>query len=165
MKKLENIRELKENPVKLISDDWALLSAGEAGKWNGMTVSWGGIGELWGKDVVFVFVRPQRYTKEFIDASDYFTLSFFDGEYKQALRICGRKSGRDCDKMQLAGLTGVFDGDAVYPAEARLVIKCKKIAVQKLDNSGFIDKDIEENYANGDYHYVYVGEIKEILQA
>lgn len=165
MKKLENIRELKENPVKIISDDWALLSAGSAGQWNGMTVSWGGIGELWGKDVVFVFVRPQRYTKEFIDANEYFTLSFFDGEYKQALRICGRKSGRDCDKMQLAGFTGVFDGETVYPAEARLVIKCKKIAVQRLDPSGFLDPTIEENYASGDYHYVYVGEIQEILQA
>lgn len=164
MKKIESIKALKENPVKLISEDWALLSAGKAGEWNGMTVSWGGVGELWGKDVVFVFVRPQRYTKEFIDSNDYFTLSFFDDEYKQALRVCGRKSGRDCDKMQLAGLTGVFDGDTVYPAEARLVIKCKKIAVQKLNRSGFLDSEIEENYSNSDYHYVYIGEITEISE-
>jgi flavin reductase (DIM6/NTAB) family NADH-FMN oxidoreductase RutF len=164
MKDLGNIRNLKENPVKIISDDWALLSSGKSDKWNTMTVSWGGIGELWGRDVVFVFVRPQRYTKEFIDSNDYFTLSFFDEKYKDALRICGSKSGRDCNKTALAGLTAVQDGEAVYPEQARLVIVCKKIAVQKMDNAGFIDKSIEENYSKKDYHYTYVGEIIKVLE-
>lgn len=164
MKEISNIRDLKENPVKLIADDWALLCAGSADKWNGMTVSWGSIGELWGKDVVIAFVRPQRYTKEFIDNSDFFTLSFFDEKYKSALKLCGSKSGRDCDKMSLAGLSPEYDGEAVFPAQARLVLKCKKIAVQKMDNSGFVDKSIESNYKNGDYHYVYVGEIEKIFE-
>ena len=164
MKELTNIKEVKENLVKLISDDWALVSAGDKDKWNTMTISWGAVGELWGKDVVFAFIRPQRYTKEFMDNSDYFTVSFFDEKYKDALKICGTKSGRDCDKINMAGLTPSFDGEAVYPSEARLVIKCRKIAVQKLDNSGFIDESIESNYRSGDYHFVYIGEIEKVLE-
>ncbi len=164
MKELANIKEVKENLVKLISDDWALVSAGDKEKWNTMTISWGAVGELWGKDVVFAFIRPQRYTREFMDNSDYFTVSFFDEQYKDALKICGSKSGRDCDKIGMAGLTPSFDGGTVYPSEARLVIKCRKIAVQKMDNSGFIDESIESNYRSGDYHFVYIGEIEKVLE-
>lgn len=164
MKELANIKEVKENLVKLISEDWALVSAGDNEKWNTMTISWGAVGELWGKDVVFAFIRPQRYTKEFMDNSDYFTVSFFDEKYRDALKICGTKSGRDCDKINMAGLTAEYDGEAVYPSEARLVVKCRKIAVQKMDNSGFIDETIESNYKSGDYHFVYIGEIEKVLE-
>ena len=164
MKNIENIRAVKENLVKLIADDWALVSAGDGDKWNTMAISWGGVGELWGKDVVFAFIRPQRYTKEFMDKSDYFTVSFFDEEYKDALKLCGTKSGRDCDKLGLAGLTAEYDGEAVYPSQARLVIKCRKIAVQQMDNSGFIDESIESNYKSGDYHFVYIGEIEKVFE-
>lgn len=164
MKELANIKEVKENLVKLISEDWALVSAGDKDNWNTMTISWGAVGELWGKDVVFAFIRPQRYTKEFMEKSDYFTVSFFDEKYKDALKICGSKSGRDCDKIGMAGLTAACDEDAVYPAEARLVIKCRKIAVQKLDNAGFLDESIESNYHSGDYHIVYIGEIEKVLE-
>lgn len=164
MKNIENIREVKENLVKMIADDWALVSAGDGDEWNTMTISWGGVGELWGKDVVFAFIRPQRYTKEFMDKSDYFTVSFFDEKYKDALRLCGTKSGRDCDKTGLAGLTAEYDGEAVYPSQARLVIKCRKIAVQQMDNSGFLDESIESNYKSGDYHFIYIGEIEKVLE-
>ncbi len=165
MKELKSIRDVKENLVKMIADDWALVSAGDGENQNTMTISWGGVGELWGKDVVFAFIRPQRYTKEFIDKSDCFTVSFFDEKYKDALKLCGTKSGRDCDKFALAGLTPLYDGAAVYPAEAKLVLKCRKIAVQKMENSGFIDESIESNYKSGDYHYIYVGEIEKVLEA
>lgn len=158
------IKELKENPVKLIADDWALVSAGTPEKWNTMTVSWGGIGELWGRDVVFIFIRPQRYTKKFIDEQDYFTISFFDPEYKDMLRLCGRLSGKDCDKIKEAGLSPAADGGAVYPAEARLTIKCRKIAAQDMDNKGFLDESIEKNYPEADYHTIYVGEIEKVIE-
>ena len=164
MKELESIKSVKDNPVKLIDDDWGLVCACDGEEWNGMTISWGGVGELWNRDVVFAFIRPQRYTKKFMDSSDYFTVSFFDKDKKDALKICGSKSGRDCDKMKLAGLTPEFDGGAVYPKEARLVLKCRKIAVQKMDNSGFIDKSIEENYPREDYHFIYVGEIEKVFE-
>ena len=89
-----NVRELDRSPIQMISDDWALLTAGKEGDWNTMTVSWGGVGELWGKDVVFVFVRPQRYTLEFMEKYDEFTLSFFDGEYKNGARHMRCKIGQ-----------------------------------------------------------------------
>lgn len=158
MKKI-NIRDIKESPVKLISDDWALLTAGRGKEFNTMTVSWGAAGELWGRDSVFVFVRPQRYTFEFIENSELFTLSFYPEEYKDALRICGRKSGRDINKPAETGLTPVETDGAVTFEQAKYTIVCRKIASQYLDPAGFIDKTIEENYSNNDYHKMYVGEI------
>lgn len=103
-----DIRGIKENAIRLIRDEWALITAGDQKKWNTMTVSWGGIGELWGKDVAMIFIRPQRYTYEFIEREDYFTMSFFEKEYKKALSLCGSKSGRDIDKAKEAGLTPFF---------------------------------------------------------
>ena len=85
MAKEISIRELDGNFVKMLSEDWALLTAGKSDCFNTMTVSWGGVGELWNKDVAFLFVRPQRYTFQFIENNDYFTLSFFGGEYKKEL--------------------------------------------------------------------------------
>ena len=156
--------EIKENAVKLIADDWGLLTAGSENGWNTMTVSWGMIGELWGKDSVAVFVRPQRYTKEFIDSNDYFSLCFFDDEYKDALKICGSKSGRDIDKAQATGLKPVFADSTVYFEQAKLVIICKKIACQVMDPKGFVDESVNKNYAAGDYHTVYVGEIVSVYE-
>ena len=111
-----NIRELNENAVKLISDDWALLTAADESKnsCNPMTVSWGGLGELWGKDTATVYVRESRYTKALMDKEDYFSLCFFDKEYKSALSFCGSHSGRDCDKVKETGLTPTYDEKAPY---------------------------------------------------
>lgn len=159
-----NIRDVKENPVKLISDGWGLLTAGNEKGWNTMTVSWGAIGELWNKDVAIAFVRPQRYTKEFIDSSEYFTLCFFDEEYKKALQICGTKSGRDIDKAAATGLTPIFYDNTTYFEQAKLVLICKKIACQDMNPAGFIDNSIEKCYSNGDYHTTYVGEIVKVLE-
>lgn len=159
MQKEINIRELKDNFVKMISNDWALLTAGKSDDFNTMTVSWGGIGELWNKDVCFVFVRPQRYTYEFMEKNDYFSLSFFGGEYKKELGICGSKSGRDIDKMAETGFIPVDLGEAVGYEQATVNVVLKKLAYQDMKPDGFIDKSIMNNYANNDFHRVYVGEI------
>ena len=159
-----NVRDIKENPVSLINDGWGLLTAGDENGWNTMTVSWGAIGELWNKDVAIAFVRPQRYTKEFIDGSDYFTLCFFDEEYRKALQLCGTKSGRDIDKVQATGLTPLFRCGTTAFEQAKLVLVCRKIACQDMNPQGFIDKSIENNYRNGDYHTTYVGEIVKVLE-
>lgn len=159
-----NIRQLKKSPVEMISDDWALLTAGTPGDWNTMTVSWGGVGELWGKDVVFVFVRPQRYTLEFMEKQDTFTLSFFDGAYKKELGICGAKSGRDTDKAAQTGLTPVSAGETgVTFAQAQQVLVCKKVAFQDMKPEGFLDASIENWYPTKDYHRIYVGTIEKTL--
>ena len=154
-----NIRQIDQSAVKMINDEWALVTAGSEEKWNTMTVSWGGLGELWGRDAAFIFIRPQRYTREFVEKSEFFTLSFFRGKYKKELSLCGSKSGRDIDKAAATGLTPVFKEGAVYFEQAETVLVCRKIAFQDLDPAGFLDESIEENYPSKDYHRMYVGEI------
>lgn len=159
-----NVREIKENAVKMISDDWMLVTAGDDSGFNTMTASWGGIGELWAKDVVFVFIRPQRYTLEFIEKNDVFSLSFFGGDYKKELTFCGRNSGRDVDKMKETNFTPVFSDGTTYFEEAETVLICKKLAVTEITPDSFIDKDIDKNYASKDYHKVFIAEIVKTLK-
>ena len=156
-----DICDMRDSFVHLIRDEWALLTAGEKDSYNTMTVSWGTLGELWGKDVVTVFVRPQRYTYEFMEKNVNFTLSFFGSEYRKALSFCGSKSGRDFDKAKECGLTACEMGESVAFEEAKLVIACKKIAFADMEPSKFIAPEIEDNYNNGDYHRAYIGEITE----
>lgn len=164
MKQID-IREIKESAVKLINDDWALLSAGNENGWNTMTVSWGGLGELWNKDVVFVFVRPQRYTKEFIDRDGVFSLSFFGGKMKKEMGVCGSVSGRDHDKVQEAGISPVFCDGTVYVDNAEYVLVCKTLYTDFIDPDGFVDKALDEkNYSQKDYHKVYVAQIEKVLK-
>lgn len=119
--------DIKENIVDLLKNNWGLVTAGNNKKYNMMTVSWGAMGELWGKDSVTVYIRPQRYTEEFMNAFDHFTLSFFSLDKKQAVHgICGSKSGRDINKTEACGLTPNFDEAAPYFEEAKLVLVCKK---------------------------------------
>ena len=158
-----SIRELDCNFVKMLSEDWALLTAGKVDNFNTMTVSWGGIGELWNKDVAFLFVRLQRYTYQFIENNDYFTLSFFGGEYKKELGICGSKSGRDIDKMEATGFTPISIDNSTGFKEAKITVYMKKLAYQDMKPDGFIDNSIMNNYANNDFHRIYVGEILKVV--
>jgi flavin reductase (DIM6/NTAB) family NADH-FMN oxidoreductase RutF len=160
----KNIRDFPGSPAARIGDEWALLSAADAGTWNTMTVSWGGLGVLWNKDVAFVFVRPGRHTRKFMDAASLFTLSFFDRSRRRALEICGARSGRDIDKAAETGLTPiVFDSGsgAGAPAfkEAGEVIICRKIYTHDIDPAAFLDEAIGSCYPERDYHRMYVGEV------
>ncbi|MBO5859232.1 MAG: flavin reductase [Clostridia bacterium] len=158
-----NIREIKKSAVELISDGWGLVTAGNEEKFNTMTVSWGGLGEIWGKDAVFIFIRPQRYTYEFIEKEELFTLSFYGEEFRNALKICGSQSGRNTDKVADAGLTPLFIDNTVSFKEAEYTLVCRKMASQFIDPKGFEDETIDKNYAAGDYHKVYIGEIVKVL--
>lgn len=159
MKKID-IKTLKENAVSLFDDKWCLITAGNKENYNTMTASWGAMGELWNKDVCFIFIRPQRYTFEFTEREEYFTLSFFGEEYRKALSFCGRNSGRDCDKAKETGLTAVQIDGSVSFEESRLILVCKKIAAQDIDPKGFIDSSIDSIcYPQKDYHRMYIGEI------
>ncbi len=157
-----NIRDIKKSAVELISDGWGLVTAGTEEKFNTMTVSWGGLGEIWGKDAVFVFIRPQRYTYEFIEKEEFFTLSFYGNEYKDALKICGTQSGRNTDKVAAAGLTPLFVDNTVSFEQAEYTLVCRKMASQFIDPKGFIDEAIDKNYSAGDYHKVYIAEIVKV---
>ncbi len=155
---------LQKTPFEMIGKDWMLISAGDENKYNTMTASWGGLGVLWNKNVVFAFVRPQRFTFEFLNDSDYFSCSFFDEKYRDALSFCGKYSGRDYDKAKECNITPNFTEDAPYFDEAKTVIVCKKLYVQHMTEDSIIDESIKANYNGDDYHYVFVGEIVKVLE-
>jgi flavin reductase (DIM6/NTAB) family NADH-FMN oxidoreductase RutF len=163
-KKLEP-QEIPDNPFKLIGSDWMLIAAGPPEAHNMMTASWGGLGVLWNKNVCFCVIRPHRYTYEFVERAESFTLSFLGEEYREALQLCGTKSGREIDKAEATGLTptaGSLPG-TTYFAEARMVLECRKIYFQDIDPEHFLDRSIQDNYPQRDYHRMYVGEIVNCL--
>ena len=160
-----NPKNIKDNLIKCFSEEWALITAGNADSYNMMTASWGFAGEMWGEDSIAVVVRPQRYTMEFIDKNDYFTVSFY-GDRKDIHKICGSKSGRDINKTAETGLTPLSNNKYVYFKEARMVLVIKKQFVQQLSPDAFIDKSIIDKwYPENDFHYMIIGKIEKVLIA
>jgi len=156
--------ELPDNQVKLWDEDWILITAGDLKKHNMMTASWGGMGYLWNKPVVFIFIRPSRMTYQFIEQNDYFTLSVYDEEYRNTLKLCGSKSGRDINKTEESGLAPfISPNGSVYFEQAKMQIECKKIYFQDINNHHFVLPELENHYADKQYHRMYIGEITEIL--
>ncbi|MCD8144695.1 MAG: flavin reductase [Oscillospiraceae bacterium] len=152
------------SPFTLIGQEWMLIAAQKDGKTNAMTASWGGLGCIWAKNVAYIFVRKSRYTKEFIDGSDTFSLTFFDTEqYRKMLGYMGRVSGRDEDKIATAGLTVRTEDGVPYFDEAKTVLLCKKLSRHPLSPEGFLSDEIEQHYGDHDYHDMYVGEITKIM--
>jgi len=174
----KDIRGFKGSPVQRIGDEWMLITSGNIqtgpGNWNTMTASWGGFGVLWGKDIVFMVIRPGRHTRAFIDANSLFSLSFFDKKHHKDLAFCGEKSGRDYDKAMETGLTPIVFGSNVAGGraagvvafkEATDIIICKKLYIHDLDPANFLDSEIAGNYPQKDYHRMYVGEVLVLLTA
>lgn len=153
---------IEGNFIHLIASDWMLVTAGNRKKFNTMTANWGGFGHLWNKAVAFVFIRPERYTFQFMENSDGFTLSFFEEKYRDALNICGTKSGRNCDKVSEAALAPCFT-ELGYPAftEARLVLECRKLYATMLTKNAFLDTEPLMAHYNtkGKLHKLYIAEI------
>ncbi len=160
--KLVQPEDLSDNMFSLISKDWMLITAGSPSSYNMMTANWGGIGYLWRKNVCFLFIRHSRYTYEFTEKCDTLSLNFFSEEHRDSLNICGKKSGRDIDKMRDVPLTPIAlsDGGCAF-SEARIIMNCKKLATGEISDFDFIDKSILDNYSDGDYHKVYICEITE----
>ncbi|MBQ8203968.1 MAG: flavin reductase [Clostridia bacterium] len=156
-------KDIKDNLISAIADEWMLISAGNEQGFNMMTASWGFMGEMWGADSVVIAVRPQRYTMEFLDKHDTFALSFY-GDNKEIHKVCGSKSGRDVDKVKETGLTPVFDENTVYFGEANKVIICKKQYVSRLTPDKFTDTEPLKWYPNEDYHYMIIGKIIKTLE-
>jgi flavin reductase (DIM6/NTAB) family NADH-FMN oxidoreductase RutF len=153
-------QEINKNPFKLINDDWFLLTAGNLNGFNTMTASWGGMGILWNKAVVFCFVRPQRYTYKFLESNEFFTMSFFDEKYRDALNFCGKKSGRHEDKMKSTGLKPIESPkESIFFEQAKLMIECRKLYFSDIIPEHFQVAGIHANYPKKDYHRMYIGEI------
>lgn len=156
----------KENPFELIGQQWMLITAGDRQSFNTMTASWGALGWLWNKPVAFIFVRPERYTHDFLEASDKVTLSFFPESCRKALQICGSRSGRDCDKVALAGLKPVeLEGGAMTFEQAGLTLECRKLFKSDMAAEDFLDKDlIDKWYGGAGLHSLYVLAIEKLWE-
>jgi flavin reductase (DIM6/NTAB) family NADH-FMN oxidoreductase RutF len=156
---------ITENPFELIDKEWMLITAGEPASFNTMTASWGGFGILWNKPVVFCFIRPVRYTYQFIEKADFFTATFFDRTFRKALNFCGANSGRDVDKMAATGLIPkASPNGSVYFEQARLVLECRKLYYSDIDPKHFLIPGINKNYPKADFHRMYIGEIVSCMQ-
>ncbi len=156
-------KQLTENVFSLFDDRWTLITAGTRDRCNTMTASWGGLGVLWHKNVATIYVRPQRYTFEFLENSPAFTLSFFGEEWRKALAYCGRVSGREEDKFAHCGFHVDMAGEtAPYIREADLVLVCRKLYWNDLDPA-HMDGTALQHYQNHDYHRMYIAEITKVL--
>jgi flavin reductase (DIM6/NTAB) family NADH-FMN oxidoreductase RutF len=152
--------KLNKNTFDLIGNKWFLLTAGNLLQFNIMTASWGGMGILWNKPVVFVFVRPTRFTYSFMNSQKQFSLCFFTEEHREILNFCGSNSGKDVDKIKATGLTPIeSEAGTVYFAQSELVINCEKLYHNDLDPKNFTDQEINKSYPLKDYHRMFIGEI------
>ncbi len=158
--------ELSDNVFAEIGSRWMLLTAYDPQKnrVNAMTASWGGMGILWNRPVLFAFVRPQRYTYGLMNDADTCSACFLEDGNRTALQICGTKSGRDTDKIAESGLTPQeFDGVWGF-AEAVRVMKLRKLFVTDMEKQHFIDPDLLKNYPTDDFHRIYVYEIEAVYE-
>lgn len=155
-------KDIKDNLIEKIANEWMLISAGNKDGYNMMTASWGFMGEMWGKDTAVAMIRPQRYTMQFVDKNHYYALSFY-GDNKDIHKVCGSKSGKYVNKTELTGLTPVFADNTVYFEEAKLVIICKKQYVDVLKEEKFVDKQPLKWYENKDFHNMIFGSIEKVL--
>jgi flavin reductase (DIM6/NTAB) family NADH-FMN oxidoreductase RutF len=165
---LIDIKTFTARPAGLFEPQWLLLTSGDFAAstpekrcYNAMTISWGSLGVMWERPFAQVVVRPVRYTYEFMERFDTFTLCAFPKAYRKALSVLGSLSGRDGDKLASAGLTPIASQKVAAPgyAEAELIIECRKIYWQDFDPQHFLAPDIDRNYPDKDYHRIYYGEI------
>ena len=159
MFKKTSVYDLSFNVFEEINKNWMLITAKNSdGKVNTMTASWGMMGEIWGKEAVTVYIRQSRYTKEFVDSQEYFTLSLFDG-YKKELGVLGSKSGRDGDKISEVGFTiEEVDNQPTF-SQCKAVLVCKKMYQNDIAIKDMKEDIVKAMYQDGDQHTMYIAEI------
>ena len=155
---MEKVDKISYNPFKKFHEQWGVVTAGTKEKFNSMTISWGSMGTIWGKPMITVFIRPTRYTYEFIKSNEYFTVSFFDEKYRDKLSLMGNKSGRDIDKVKETGFTPKFLDKGITYEEASETFVLKKWYFQFMDASQIPDDVKKVYYTPGDEtHYMFIG--------
>ncbi len=153
-----------QSPFHLIGKVWQLICVAEQDKVNAMTASWGGLGVMWGKNVSYVVIRPQRYTKELMENSDTFSLSFFSEHYRKVLNYMGTVSGHNENKIEKSGLTLLYSDATPYFKEATAVMFCRKLYAQTFSGTCFTDPTLcHKWYPENDFHTLYISEITKIL--
>ncbi|MDF2512938.1 MAG: hypothetical protein K0S04_2804 [Herbinix sp.] len=157
---------IKKNIFHSIGKDWMLITASDGENVNTMTASWGGLGVMYGKNVAFVVIRPQRYTIEFIEKAETFSLCFLDKSYRKVLNYLGSVSGRTENKIEKSGLTLVEEDNTPYFGESKQVFLCNKLLRQPLQEGSLLNEKLESTfYPNKDYHILYIAEITKALKA
>lgn len=158
-----SVKDFSPRIFHLFEEQWLLLACGDFSKrhFNAMTISWGSLGTIWARPFVQVVVRPGRYTFEFMNQYDTFTVSAFGEDHRDALGLLGSTSGRDGDKIAASGLTPVASRGVASPsfAEAELVLECRKLFWQDINPGHFVDPGIEKYYPEKDYHRMFFGEL------
>ena len=155
---MEKVDKISYNPFKKFHEQWGVVTAGTKEKFNSMTISWGSMGTIWGKPMITVFIRPTRYTYEFMKSNEYFTVSFFDEKYREKLSLIGNKSGRDIDKVKETGFTPKFLDKGITYEEASETFVLKKWYFQFMDANQIPDDVKKVYYTPGDEtHYMFIG--------
>mgnify|MGYP001214510248 FL=1 len=152
------------NPFLWFKDEWGLLTSGTIEDFNMMTIAWGYFGTMWNKSVFCAVVRPNRYTYEFMEKNQIFTVSFFPPEFKSDLEFCGSNSGRNVNKLFETNFEPVEEDGAVVFSQAETVFICRKICFQDFNPENFVDPDIIKHYPEKSYHRMYIGEIVKTLR-
>lgn len=163
-----DLKKFSMLPFYTLDQEWALLTVGDQNRFNAMTISWGGFGTIWNEPIVTVYVKPTRYTYEFMETYNYFTVSFYDEDEKKDLAILGSKSGRDMDKISQTNLTPLFLEKSVSFQEANLTLVCQKIYFQdlKVENiipEGILQSEIDRFYQKEPVHRMYFGKVVDII--
>ena len=155
---MEKVENISYNPFKKFHEQWGVVTAGTKEKFNSMTISWGSLGTIWGQPMITVFIRPTRYTYEFMKSNEYFTVSFFDEKYREKLSLIGNKSGRDIDKVKETGFTPKFLDKGITYEEASETFVLKKWYFQFMDATQIPDDVKKVYYTPGDEtHWMFIG--------
>lgn len=166
-------KDLQLNPMTLIGEQWWAVCAGnETDGYNAMTAAWGQLGTLWERTnhtnrlpAATVYIRPSRYTHQFMEKEDFFTLNVLKPQDKKVFGILGSKHGNDCDKFAMAGINPYFTDGTTGIAEAEKILVCRKLYAQEIKPECFCDPELVDfNYPKDDFHTMYVGEIVKVLK-
>lgn len=165
-----DFKEKEYKVFQMFNDDWALATAGTIEHFNTMTIAWGSMGTIWGpphagKPILTIYVSPARYTYDFLQENEYFTVSFFPDQFRRDLGILGSKSGRDGDKLALTALTPVAAKHGVDFEQAKLSFVCKKLYTHQFEAEK-TPQDVQDWIYHGSFqpHAMFIGEIVEVIE-
>ena len=163
------INMLEWNPIKKLADEGVAIVAEADGKVNATSSHNGGVGHLWGRNVLYAFLRNTRYTKELLDKSDYFSACFFDMNEKnnqRLMKVLDQLSGRNEDKLAACRVDIEHAMNVPYIDDANFIILCRKIAAVPMTENTILDMDVlDKHYTErhlDDFHTMYIGEILDI---
>ena len=161
----DNFKEKAYDVFRMFAERGALVTAGTVSDFNTMTIGWGMLGNVWDhhKSALTVYVSPDRYTQEFMERNEYFTVSFFPDKYAEDLEYLGSHSGRDEDKVSKTELTPVPCGNSVSFKEACLTFVCRKVYASQFDAKKTPEPIRTVYRTRLTPHYEYIGFIEDVF--